>query len=54
MAKKKDPIYELTPKGLLDTDAYDSLVLYMMRSGYNGIALDKADLQFIKLEKEKK
>ena len=43
---------ELTPKGVISNDeVYAELLLYMYRTGYNGIALDDGDLTFVTIQK---
>ena len=53
MKKKKEEEYILTVRGYLGDEVHDKLCLSMIRVGYNGILLDKGELDWVNIAHKK-
>lgn len=48
---KDDPIYRLTPLGLLGQETYNKVILLMVKFGDNAIVLNDGELEWASVEK---
>ena len=49
---KDDPVYRLTPLGLLGRELSDKVILLMVKFGDNALVLNDGKLEWAKVEKE--